>query len=465
MVTLEDAKEALWRRGELAWKLRPQQLPLYDLIAHTTARRYFLECARRFGKSFTLMLYSLERGLQNAKWLIRFAAPTSKDLEEIYHPIVDEICGDCPEELRPIWRQQKSHYWFPSTDSRLYLVGTDHENYKKLRGKALHLGVMDEVGSMDRAKHICDSILMPQTLTTGGRIFMASTPAETPGHDASELADACAVLGNYAKRTIYEAGYPPDVIEEYARDAGGKQTTVWRREYMCERVTEEARAIVPEFTSECAAAIVREFEVPPYFLPFEAMDVGGDDFTVVLFGYWDFLRAKLCVQDEVVMRLNRAGATTDVLAARVKAKEAELWGTRPVHQRWSDTNIILLNDLVSIHKLDFIPTLKDDKEAQVAEMRVWVKSQRIEIHPRCTTLRRHLANGIWNKARTEYQRTEVDGHYDAIDALIYMVRNTPRSTNPYPAYPAEVQPSTHWINPHTESTAEAAAFASMFRRH
>jgi hypothetical protein len=66
-------------------------------------------------------------------------------------------------------------------------------------------------------------------------------------------------------------------------------------------------------------------------------------------------------------------------------------------------------------------------------MRIMLKERRIIINPRCVTLIRHLKNAVWKKGRKEFSRSPDMGHYDAVDALKYMVRNVVYSHNPYPA--------------------------------
>jgi hypothetical protein len=56
----------------------------------------------------------------------------------------------------------------------------------------------------------------------------------------------------------------------------------------------------------------------------------------------------------------------------------------------------------------------------------------IYIHPRCETLIHHLRFGTWNKQRTSFARSPDTGHYDAIDALIYFIRNIDFGKNPFP---------------------------------
>lgn len=480
----------LWRRGELRWKLRDYQGEFYDHVwaflrkdaaalaklsgqaAVGAWRKLFEDCHRRYGKSFVLFLIGVEvglgklcRGWPARKRVIRFAAPTMLDLEEIYHPIAEDLFDDCPDEIRPVWRSTRGrgHYWFPSTEAQLHLFGVDAKHYRKGRGKKLHLGVVDEAGTCepgctDGIEHVVNSILMPQTFGIDGCVVIATTPSETPGHPSAMLKSQCQATGAYFKRTIADTShhFGSDVVEEYAREAGGRQTTKFRREYLCEWVVDEARAAVPEWEAN-RSAIVQPIEPPSHFYPLVAMDVGFEDWHAILFGCWNFTLATLDVQDEVYLRRS----TTDLIAKETKAKEAELWPwqalemAKDAHGMWehepsrderlrvlrySDTDLRLIADLATAppvgHGLNFEPTAKDDKEAQVNELRRFVAAKRIRIHPRCTNLVHDLATTVWNRQRTEWERT-ADGHHgDGVDALLYMLRNAPRHKNPLP--PAKV---------------------------
>jgi hypothetical protein len=44
----------------------------------------------------------------------------------------------------------------------------------------------------------------------------------------------------------------------------------------------------------------------------------------------------------------------------------------------------------------------------------------------------HLKYGIWNKSRTQFERSAEHGHFDCVAALIYMVRNISEGKNPIP---------------------------------
>ena len=46
---------------------------------------------------------------------------------------------------------------------------------------------------------------------------------------------------------------------------------------------------------------------------------------------------------------------------------------------------------------------------------------------------RHLKNVKWSSNKSVFARSPDNGHYDAVDALIYLIRNIVYSKNPYPA--------------------------------
>jgi hypothetical protein len=502
--------EELWRRGELRWLLRPYQEEFYDqvwaflrkesakLAALTGVssieawRKLFEDCHRRYGKSFTLFLIGCEVGLGKAcrdwparKRVIRFAAPTMLDLEEIYHPIAEDLFEDCPDDVRPQWRttRGRGHYLFPSTESQLFLFGVDAKHYKKGRGKRLHLGVVDEVGSCEPGhpkgiEHVVNSILLPQTFGIDGCIVMATTPPETPGHASGVLKSQCQSTGAYFRRTLLDTAhyFGPDVVDEYARESGGKTTTAFRREYLCEWIVDEERAAVPEWEANAKRCVV-EFEPPAHYLPLEAMDVGFEDWHAIGFGWWNFDLATLDVWDVEWLRRT----TTDGIAAAIKAKEAQHWpwAAREFEQdadgawvvepwrtqrkaplRYSDTDLRLIADLSTDHALPFAPTAKDEKEAQVNELRRFVASARVRIHPRCAPLIHDLQTTIWNRQRTEWERT-ADGHHgDGVDMLLYMLRNAPRNVNPYPPKWAGVDLTRNFAPPPDQMQQAEPALAA-----
>ncbi len=57
----------------------------------------------------------------------------------------------------------------------------------------------------------------------------------------------------------------------------------------------------------------------------------------------------------------------------------------------------------------------------VNRLNLLVDSGRLVVHPRCKLLIQTLKNGVWDKNRTEFGRSEIGlGHMDALASLIYM---------------------------------------------
>lgn len=444
---------ALWYRGNLKYKLRDHQFPLYNFLSELfrlgwkpgddrESIRRVLNCARRFGKTFTTCLLIVELCIKYPGFIVRYAAPTEKALRKIIKPNLRVILKDCPKELRPVWNNSDSCFIFPKSGAEFHLSGTDKDNAEKLRGTGADLAVADEAGSMPQLHYITHDILLPQTLDNKGAMIVISTPPPTPGHEFANLCMEAMADGDYLIQTINDNSYIDEVTKaKYCKASGGPNSTTWRREYLCEFVVDQSLAVVPEFDAEAQIRLVKEWERPKYFYPGLSLDVGYFDSTFVIFGYYDFLAAKAIIEDELVIKRAR----TDEIANGIKAKETALYVGREMYFRKTDIDHRLIADMAANHKLALSPTAKDDKEAQVNMIREWIKSDRIIIHPRCVNLIAQLRSAIWNNKRTEFERIGNFGHFDGVDALCYFLRNLPIHLNPYPAWDPNVNPVTHFI--------------------
>jgi hypothetical protein len=462
------AREQLWRRGRLRWKLYPDQREVYEFMRGNPARTVVVNVARQFGKSFIVLLYAVEFALQNPGVQVRFVSSNQKSLRKIVHPNMRAILRDCPADMRPQWKGEDGYYFFPSSGSELHMAGANDGHEDDSRGQRSHLNVVDEAGFVDRLEYLVKSVLLPQTKTTRGRTILISTPPETPAHDYVGFVVRAESRDAYIVRTIDDDKHTPEVEKrEMIEELGGMGSTAVLRECYCQFVVEETKAVVPEFVRDGRSErIVQPVPPPTYEFPIVAMDVGFEDFHAVLYGYWHFRSARLVIQAEDVL----ARATTDRIAQTIKAREADLWAgklktDRPV-RRWSDTDLRLIADLSELHKLAVLPTAKDDKEAQVNALRMLVKDEKIAIDPSCRTLIRQLKTAVWKDNRKEFERTKTEGHFDCVDALIYMLRNAPRYENPYPSLPDGLTDEGHWIPAHLRNqvSPNAQAVGSLFKR-
>ena len=456
----------LWSTGQLSGKLYDDQLPFYAFLAERIyggggeGGKLVGNVHRQFGKSFALALVATEFAQRRPGTQIRFVAPTQKDLRKIVRPALRVLLRDCPDDLRPSWNSVDSVYTWPN-GSELHIAGANGDHEDDSRGQKSDLNVVDEAGFVDRLDYLLHSVLLPQTLTTGGRTVLISTPPASPSHEFIPILREAESEGSYfvwpiGRTTHLTARAKAALIH----DMGGATSTQVQRELECKLIVDQTRAVCPEFTEERAATLVTPVKAPTYEQPLVSMDVGFEDYTHVLFGFYDFKRATLCVQDECRLRRMR----TDQLAAEIAATEKRLWTNHKPPARVSDVNLILLADLGALHHLNFMPTSKDEKESMVNEMRLWVQNGRVQIDPKCIYLIRQLRGAVWDKPRKQFERTAQDGHFDAVDALIYMLRNAPVNFNPYPALDPSITPVTHQMGLTVQKTDLERNIMDIFRR-
>lgn len=421
-----------WRAGDLRYKLHAGQRIVWDTLGKAKSKLFVINCSRQWGKSRGMVTRAVARAASIPKYRIKYAAAFRDDLKEFIIPHFESVLEDCPEDLRPRWVASQNKYVFPN-GSEIKLIGID-KNPNGLRGNTIDEIYLDECGFMAGLKKLYRSVIMPATMhRPEAKIVMISTPPETPDHDYTEFALRARAEGNYAEFTIYDNPLiTPDVIELLMAEAGGADSTDWKREYLCQFVVDENLAIFPEWSPD---AFVKELPLPAhfqYFHKYVAMDLGIRDLTVVLFAYYDFTEAKV-----VVMRehwVNGPRMTTDQLAEDIRRVEKEAFAGYQPYLRVSDNNnLLLLNDLSIKHKLNFMPTSKDTLDAMVNNARLWVKDGRVIVHPSCEQLKSCLRYGIWQENRRDFARSAVFGHFDAAAALIYLLRNIDVFTNPIPA--------------------------------
>lgn len=486
-VSRKEAIRELWSRGVLKWKLHDVQKKMYDSILEYDREITTLLCSRRIGKSFLLSVIASEMCLKKPGAIVKYVCPKQDMVKKIIKPIMQEIFKDCPHELRPEFKTNDKMYIFPN-GSQIQIAGTDNGHYQSLRGGKSDLWIVDEAGFCADLKDVVNSVLAPTADTTGGRGILASTPSRQPDHEfITEFVEPCDLSGELIKYTIYDNPMmtPKKIQKIVERYPLKEKDDDFRREYLCEVIIDSEKAVVPEFTAEVQEECIKEMKLPPYYDAYVSMDIGFRDLTVVLWGYYDFKNAKIVIQDEYYV--NGPELRTDVLAQKIIEKEQSLYTNGisgeyvPPYMRVADdNNPILLNDLNFKHGILFTPTRKDDKEAALNNLRMKVASKGIIIHPRCKVLIHHLKNATWDKNRKTYEKSPAatistesgemvyipKGHYDAVDALIYFVRNVQESKNPYPVGYGLNYGDDLFIRPgyNTERTKTEEFLVNMFSR-
>jgi len=386
---------------------------------------------------------AIETCLRKKNAIVKYVCPKQRMVKTILKPIMRQLLEDCPPDIKPEYKEADKIYVFPN-GSEIQMAGTDNQNYDSIRGGKSDLWIVDEAGFCNDLDTVVRSVLSPTTLTTDGRGILASTPdPDNPEHDfIKEFVEPAQLAGRLHKYTIddnplLDESRKKAIEEQYP---GGRKHPKYRAEYLCEIVRNAENTVIPEFDDDAEKEIVNgEYKRPPFYDVYLSMDIGGKDFTVILFAYYDFLKNTVVIEDEFVMRTKQ---NSKDIASNIKKKMEELYGEKQPYLMFADNNnIILLNDLRDQNGLNFLPTKKDNKEAAINNVRLKVMNREVSIHPRCKTLIYHLKSGSWarrsEKAMNQsnykqFARSADGGHFDALDAVIYLIRNVIYGKNPYP---------------------------------
>lgn len=443
----KQAIEQLWELGNLEYLLKGKQKDLKLHLKNTTETISVVLCSRRFGKSHCLCSWAIETCIKIPGAIVKYACPQKEMVRTIINPIMNNILKDCPAHLMPEWKEKRQVWLFPN-GSEIQIAGTDKGNVEFLRGGKADLAICDEAGFMDGLSNVVYSVLAPTVDTTGGKVVLSSTPnPQEPQHDFHTMFIAPREdEGRLVKFTLHDSPMvsKEKIQEIISRYPGGESNAQFRCEYLCEVITQREAMVIPELTPEVQLAIVQENPRPAYCDYYTSADPAFVDLTGVLFSYYDFKRASLIIEDELVM--NGEEMTTDSLAKAIADKEKQNYkhpvthmSSEPFMRVIDNNNLILVNDLHRLHSLTFIPTKKDNKEAQINQLRMMISEGRIIINPRCRNLVYQLKNAKWDKQHKGFLRIKDSsdgqlrgGHADLLDALLYLVRNIVQAKNPYP---------------------------------
>lgn len=441
---ITEVKRELFRRGELRWLLYEHQRPIYNKIrevlnsSETDDNSYVIDCARQYGKSFTMFVIAVEECLRNPFQTIVYVAPLKSQVVEIvtektFRTVFEYAPAECIPKL------DGSALAFPN-GSRIRLAGTDNKNYENLRGGIAHTVLLDEAGFMsDLDTGVLPSVT-PMLKTTGGKIIFASTPPPTLDHPYIQVLRDHDESGLISTYTIWDDKSLTDKqLQTIIKQCKGQNTTLFKREYECQRIVESSLQVVPELTEEHAQTLIvnNDYTKDPllqYWKKYVVVDTGVRDHTAVVFAHYNYHTKKLIIEDS----LSLAGSdyNTARLAQMIKDKVVELWPNeeyrKDIRYIADSNNLIVIQDLNVIYKLNFVSTTKGTLEQMVQLVRDWVYDSRITFAPNAKEVLECAKFAIWAKSRDKFSRSAKYGHYDLLASLVYLVRNVDTNTDPVP---------------------------------
>ncbi len=476
-----------WKTGMLAYRLRNGQKKARQKGIEVFSKflKFYLECTRRFGKSSYGLSWLSEDAIQHPGGVSAFFAPVKEGLKDYIQPIITETFKDCPEDLRPTLDSSLTLV-FPN-GSKIIFRGSNNQQHRTKRGNAFRRVYIDEGRDVDDLDNLVDSVVIPSLFSGEGRLMIGSTPADTEDHPLHAIKQAAEREGWYFHFTIMDAhrydplDFPLARIELWKKET--KDTVAWEREYMARWVKDPTKIIIPEWNDAFAVRVPRD-EYFPWYQKYDALDSGVTDKTAGILGYYDFRNARLVIEGEFVLQGEEV--RTDRIAHQLKALEVSLdyqaehdrthdsykrlAPNQKIYRRVADNNnLILVQDLNALYGLDFYPTTKDELAAMINMARLWIQAGRVLVSPDCPELLGCLNNAIWDKNRKELAKSKVYGHFDALMALVYLIRNVDTATNPIPLFFGKSW-STHANVPirgqHVQQPAEklVAAFSKPTQR-
>jgi len=342
---------------------------------------------------------------------------------------MDKIQATCPSHLKAKFYRTDSFYEFPTTGSRLFLIGVNEDLAEGTRGRFAHEIITDELGSYREANYIINEVFKPMLFTTKGELCEMGTPPDDLAHIFYDRKKLAIAQDRFIGKNFDEIS--TEVISQSEKDRfiegmGGRTSPAVRRELYLEPVSDPTKLIIPEFSE--ILHVVDTIKRPVSFTPYVGIDLGFNDFTAFLFGYYDFLEATVVIEDELLLN----GKNSLEIVTQARAKEVALWGKDlPVVQRWSDNDQQQLYDMLTLHKYAAYPTRKDDKMAAINAIRQRFQQGKIKIHARCKNFIFQLKTGLWADSKKSFIRSPTLGHVDLIDAAVYLNRNINETLNPF----------------------------------
>ena len=468
---LERITHEFWYRGDLSYMLRKHGQSLcynhyHRKLEDSTGDLVQLvwNCHRRMGKSFLLVLILIERCLRYPRQEVKFCAPTKQQVTDIIRPLINFILEACPKELRPFKREGATEFhfrnprWgkeFSEATSVLKLIGVNIGDGDKARGQGADLVALDECGLYRDMDYLINSVLLYQFANRHKpALIMATSAPVSVAHDFYELyVPSAQETEDYME---VRATDNPDFTEQDKRNVlgycqGGEGSVAWRREALCEKVSDESSLILPEFQSLRTRIVVDEYQRPTFFHPWCSIDTGWVDHTAVLYGYIDFEPQVLVIEHVIWVHYRSKGD----IAYMMREVERKLYPDTTLDRM--ETRVRRVADMDPQGIVDFrteyglpiryvdkghaMGQFKSSMEANISKLRTGLQEGRLRVLDNKTTepLIYQALHGVWDADRKKFARpassarraeASLLGHCDCLAALAYLFRNANWRENP-----------------------------------
>lgn len=448
-------KKHYWYNGDLEWKMDALQRRISATVQSLpNAKKICILSSRQIGKSYWSVGHTLEFLIKNPKTIARIVAPTLSNCHDIVGDNLISITLDAPENL--FSRKRSEMRWMCENGSSLRLGALERAHVDAMnRGGNASLIIYEECGFVrsDDFVYGVNSVLGPQLLRSNGRELFVSSPPEDPDHYlVTGIKPECEELGTFFSFTVFDSptitadqtieaairsgcvlsdrfidavrcgDVDSSNVHEIAERTNSKLSDAFRREFLAEIVRSSTLMVVPDFKDDVTH--VRDINIPAKCNWTVTIDWGGvRDKTCAILHTYEYTSNIDLIVDE---RVFDANTPTSVIVEELRLAWHNNYNIQNV---WADVAGQIQVDLSTAGYNVMLPQ-KSDWLGSVQTMAVKFTTNRILISPRCHFIRRSLRTGMFNKTRTDFERSESLGHCDGLAALMYAIRCQDRS-NPY----------------------------------
>lgn len=426
-----DKCKALCGRGIISHLLTKPQLAFYNNVNKWMYSEYSLVASRKVGKSFFLILLAYSYALKHPKSQITIAAPSQKEVREIFFPIVQEVKQFFPRNIAPRLHKTEKKLLF-SNGSVITMDGMQPETIENLRGPKRDLILIDEVmfTDPDTFNYAIRSIFKPQLIySKTPTIVFASTMAKDVNHPfVTDFIPRIRQEGGYYSFDLFNNPLLTDnrkreIVDQYPLKLEDPE---FRREYLCELISASDLLLVPEFSrlkhtkpsDECSP--INSLGESAHYKSYVSGDVGLIDFTHLLAGYHNTESNTLFVTEEWVSNYKTLNEIADAWFKLEEIAKNELSKGIAATRCTLDIFDIAAHTLKIEHNMVFSRPIKSKEDDAISLLRNLFQRGNIVISERCPKLITQLESCIWGK---DGKISRSNGnHADGIMALVYMCR-------------------------------------------
>jgi hypothetical protein len=434
--------DELCQRGIFRHMMSPNQRKFHELLDRPDVFEAALFCSRKFGKSFSALLYEMELCLHNKGFLARHVFPELKQAKDTMFKIYDELKSLVPKSVLPDLIKSEASFYFPQTGSYIMLGGTKPENIESSRGPKAHHLALDEVAAFDANNYVYAlySVLFPQLSTTAGKTPHYTTPPESPQHPwitthyPKFQQKGTLLTFNFDQNDVLTQQAKDTILERYTIGSytNPRENPSFRREYLCELIANVDRRVVPEFNREDHVytgdpyAPLKDDRGEQYtdVVAYVSGDHGVVDLTVLHLGVVDWRKGVFYFVKEIVLRgkneaylSNFAANIRDIQAEAARISEEQV--TRI--DCFESVRISLLKD----HGISASLPAKHNLEGAIGVLRSSLADGKVKIHESCKQLITDLEFSLWKSSESDtrkIERTDMTAHFDAGMSAVYGIR-------------------------------------------